>query len=217
MGHKTFHTAQEVAVYEAKRYQGDQKLLNRREQAILAELLATVAGGRRDLRALDVPCGYGRFCEVLLTVASRLVDVDRSEVMAARASERARELGAKDTRGVGANLTALPFPDGAFDVVLCMRLLHHVFDEKDRAAMFRELARVTRKHVVISFYDRNPVHLLQRRLTTLTNKKRRRTPIYFYPAEQFRREIEAAGFSIREYRVPVRFVHAQRIALLEKR
>ena len=214
---KTFSSQQEVAVYEAKRYKGDQKLLNRREQAILAELFAVVAGGRRDLTALDVPCGYGRFCEVLLSVSSRRVDADRSEIMAGRASARARELGAKDVAGVGVDLAALPFPDASFDVILSMRLLHHIGDPALRAKMFAELARVTRKYVITSFYDRNPLHQLQRGLSKLTNAKRRKSKIYFFSADTFRKEIETAGFVLRDFRVPVRFVHAQRIALLEKR
>lgn len=217
MAQKTFLSSQEVAAYEAKRYKGDQKLLDRREQVILAELLGIAAGGRKDLQSLDVPSGFGRFCEVMLSVSARLIDADRSESMAARASARARELGGKETGGVGADLTALPFPDGTFDVILCMRLLHHIHDPEARQKMFAELARVSRKHVVISFYDRNPLHQLQRTLTEITNKKRRASRIFFYPVEQFRAEIEKAGFAMRELRVPVRLVHAQRIALLEKR
>lgn len=217
MARKTFLSSQEVAAYEAKRYKGDQKLLDRREQAILAELLGIVAGGRKDLVALDVPSGFGRFCGVLLGVASRLIDADRSESMAGRASARARELGGKDTGGVGADLTALPFRDGTFDVVLCMRLLHHIHDPHARAKMFAELARVSRKHVLISFYDRNPLHQFQRTLSAITNKKRRASRIFFYPVEEFRKEVEEAGFTMRELRVPVRLVHAQRIALLEKK
>jgi len=216
-GQKTFANTQEVVSYEATRYKGDQKLLDRREQAILSELLGIVAGGRRDLHALDVPSGFGRFCAVLLQVSSRLIDADRSESMALRASTRAKELGGKETGGVGADLTQLPFRDGQFDVVLCMRLLHHIHDAQARQRMFAELARVTKKHVVISFYDKNAIHQLQRTLSTITNKKRRASRIFFYPVAQFRAEIEEAGFQLRELRVPVRLVHAQRIALLEKK
>ena len=217
MSQKTFSSPQEVVVYEAKRYKGDQKLLDRREQAIIAGFLSTVSGGRRDLEALDVPCGYGRFSNALLSVSSRLVDADRSENMASRATARGRELGAKDVAGVGVDLVALPFPDRAFDVILSMRLLHHIGDPAVRALMFRELSRVTRKWVITSFYDTNPLHQLQRGLSKLTNAKRRKSKIYFYPATTFRAEVEAAGFTVRELVVPVRFVHAQRLALLEKR
>lgn len=217
MAQKTFLNSQEVAAYEASRYKGDQKLLDRREQAILAELLGIVANGRKDLHALDVPSGFGRFCAVLLSVSSKLIDADRSESMALRASTRARELGGKETGGVGADLTQLPFRDGTFDVILCMRLLHHIFDPAARAKMFAELARVSKKHVIISFYDRNPLHQLQRSLSTIANKKRRASRIFFYPVEEFRAEVEKAGFTLRDLRVPVRLLHAQRIALLEKR
>ena len=42
---------------------------------------------------------------------------------------------------VAADITALPFEDGAFDAILCSHVLEHV--EDDRAAM-AELARVLR-------------------------------------------------------------------------
>jgi SAM-dependent methyltransferase len=48
------------------------------------------------------------------------------------------EPGAAD---VAADVTALPFEDGAFDVVLCSHVLEHVEDD---VAAIRELARVTR-------------------------------------------------------------------------
>jgi ubiquinone/menaquinone biosynthesis C-methylase UbiE len=45
-------------------------------------------------------------------------------------------------RFVCADATMLPFPDGAFDVVLCRDLLHHL---EDREPAVRELARVCRR------------------------------------------------------------------------
>src|SRR5579871_5244693 len=46
-----------------------------------------------------------------------------------------------------ADATALPFPPGAFDVVTALEMLEHI---PDVAAAVREIARVARRHVVLS-------------------------------------------------------------------
>jgi len=49
-------------------------------------------------------------------------------------------------RKVQGRAEALPFADGAFDVVFCGNLLHHL---EDPLAAVREMARVARRHVVL--------------------------------------------------------------------
>ena len=205
----------DVARYEATRYKGDQKLINQREQKIVRELLHRAAGGRTDLRALDIPCGFGRFTPAMVEVAGWLVDFDRSDSMATRARDRATAAGA-DRPGFGvADIRALPFREASFDVVLSMRLLHHLSKEEDRAAMFRELHRVTRGHVVISYYDRSPLHRAHRALTGIV-KPSRRIPLFFFGTRRFKREAAAAGLETLEVRSPIPALHAQRIALLRR-
>ncbi len=206
----------DVARYEATRYRGDQKWIDRREQAIVRELLAAAAAGRRDLVALDLPCGFGRFSSALVEIASWLVDFDRSDSMAARALARAQAIGGVPADAGVADIRFLPFADRSFDVVLSMRLLHHLHDPADRAAMFRELARVTRGHVLISFYERTPLHRWQRWLSGAVLPKRRRSKIFFFGTPSFLREATAAGFTLLELRAPMPGLHAQRLALLRR-
>ncbi len=205
----------DVARYEATRYRGDQKLIDRREQAIIRELLALAAGGRRDLAALDLPCGFGRFSPALLEVASWLVDFDRSESMAMRSRDRAAELGARSPGFGVADIRALPIADRSFDVVLSMRLLHHLRDPADRKAMFAELARVTKGHLVTSFYDHAPLHRAQRAVTAVFKPKRRASKLMFLGTDVFEREAREAGLELLEVRAPLP-IHAQRIALLKR-
>lgn len=205
----------DVARYEATRYRGDQKLIDRREQRIVRALLARAAAGRRDLKAIDVPCGFGRFTPALLEVASWLVDADRSDAMAGRARDRALSLGAQAPGFGVADIRALPFATGAFDVVLSMRLLHHLHEKADRDAMFRELARISAKHVVISYYDRTTLHRWQRSLSGVFKPRRRKSKIFFFGT--FKEEVEAAGMRVIAEDAPMPFLHAQRVALLEVR
>ncbi len=54
------------------------------------------------------------------------------------------------------SVTALPFPDATFDVVCAFQVLEHLPYEAALAA-FREMARASRRHVLISLPDAQPV------------------------------------------------------------
>ena len=102
--------------------------------ARVVELLAPFAG---DERALDVGCGTGALAYVLAAHVGEVVGVDASEayIEAAR-----RNAPPRCTFRVG-DATALPFPYGDFDLVGCLRVLHHV---RRPELVVSELARVAR-------------------------------------------------------------------------
>jgi SAM-dependent methyltransferase len=85
---------------------------------------------------LDAGCGDGRYLAALAgELPARRAGVDLSE----RILETARARVAADLRQ--ANLEALPFDDGEFDLVLCSQVIEHVLDAD---AGIAELARVLR-------------------------------------------------------------------------
>ena len=86
----------------------------------------------RPRRVLDAGAGGGDYAAVL--AAPEVVCVDQSE--AAVEAARARGLDAHV-----ADVAALPFGDGEFDVVVCNHVLYHV---RDRERAIGELARVLR-------------------------------------------------------------------------
>jgi SAM-dependent methyltransferase len=92
--------------------------------------------GGAPIRVLDVACGSGEATATARARGAEAVGVDFSEAMLARA--RARVPGARFEQ---ADAEALPFPDGAFDAVVCnFGLLHFPRPE----AALREMARVLR-------------------------------------------------------------------------
>ena len=118
-------------------------------RAVLRALAPTVrAAAWGELTLLDVGTGLGdipwhaRRLAARLGVRLRTVGVDLAEPLA-RASRARTELA------VCADAFALPFADGAFDVVTCSQLLHH-FDEPEAARLLRDLGRVARRQVVVS-------------------------------------------------------------------
>jgi SAM-dependent methyltransferase len=83
---------------------------------------------------LEVGCGTGHWLAIVQERAERLVGVDPSGAMLARAHRRAP--GARLVRGRAGEL---PCPDQSFDRLFCVNALHH-FD--DRARFFAEARRV---------------------------------------------------------------------------
>jgi ubiquinone/menaquinone biosynthesis C-methylase UbiE len=141
-----------AAAYRAK-YERTwlRRLSHRREMRVVDRALRQAAPRGP---ALDVPCGAGRLVPVLLRHATSVTAVDRSPAMVAQA-EAALPDEIADGRVTTAVASAsdLPFEDGAFDVVVCHRLLHHLPAAADRAGVLAELARVAKRRVVLSFSD----------------------------------------------------------------
>ena len=96
--------------------------------------LSAAAGGRTDLRLLDCGCGTGANL-TLLGRHGRAFGFD----LTARGLEFARAQGV--TRVARASISAIPYPDAAFDVVTSFDVLYGLPDEIESAAA-REIARV---------------------------------------------------------------------------
>lgn len=92
---------------------------------------------------LDAGCGDGFFCHWIHGQRSlkEVVGTDVSEERLRRAESRYPEV-----RFMQGRLPALPFADGAFDIVTCIEVLEH---QEDPAAAVRELARIARAFVVL--------------------------------------------------------------------
>lgn len=92
---------------------------------------------------LDAGCGEGLGLTRLAPVLpGRVTGFDLSEeaVSRARAAHPAGTFSIED-------ITALPYDDGAFDLVICMEVLEHL---PEPAKALRELKRVCRGHLLLS-------------------------------------------------------------------
>ena len=89
-----------------------------------------------DRRVLEVGCGNEGIARYLRRT---VVGLDRVFVGAV----------SRHLRAVCGSVLALPFPDGAFDDVVCVDTLEHLAQD-DRLRAIRELVRIARKRVIIS-------------------------------------------------------------------
>jgi len=91
------------------------------------------------LRVLEAGCGAGRFTELLVRAAARVHAVDLS---AAAVETNRRNIGDRANYTIAqADIRALPFPAGAFDVVVCLGVLQHTpSPERSLAALWRMVA-----------------------------------------------------------------------------
>lgn len=103
-------------------------------EARIQLMLAPFAGNER---ALDVGCGTGALAYALAPLVGEVVGVDASEDYLAAAREHAPP----GCTFVAGDAEALPFPYGDFDLVGCLRVLHHV---RRPELVVAEIARVTR-------------------------------------------------------------------------
>src|SRR5262245_64034231 len=99
-------------------------------------------------RILDVPCGTGRLVASLLPRTQELVCADQARAMIDEARRRPLT-GAPGPSFAQASAFALPFPDRAFDLTICWRLIHHFAEASDRQRLLLELKRVTRRAIVL--------------------------------------------------------------------
>jgi ubiquinone/menaquinone biosynthesis C-methylase UbiE len=122
-----------------------------------------MADGGRAVTFLDVGTGGGDMPRAIVADWRRRgrrleatgVD-DRPEILkAAQRLADGRPNEADPLRLVLADGRALPWGDGAFDVVHCSLLLHHL-DEPDAVALLREMRRVAAHGVIVNDLERGP-------------------------------------------------------------
>jgi len=193
--------------YQQQRYRSlDQAWVNWREQRLLAQLLRQCQLAKGTV--LDVPCGYSRFAPVYARLGITAIGADVSYNMAHLAATNYVRHGRE--RWLCADVLALPFTDSVFDGVLCIRLLHHRYSDAERQRILCELARVSRRFVIITFYRSTLLHTVARHW----RGSRGRLAMMTLP--HLRELAQASGLQVQLVHSLLRFCHAQTFVALTK-
>lgn len=145
----------------------------------------------RELRALDVGCGTGHHLADLRKRGFEVAGVDGSPEMVARARAHNQAVDIEC-----ADVEALPFASGRFDLVLCIEVLRYL---RDPAGCLHEIARVLRPGGVClatatPLLNLNGYWLVNRIASGFGLPGLTRLRQFFHTSRQLRHEFKSAGF-----------------------
>ncbi len=108
------------------------------DAATLAHIVELIGPSGSEV-ALDVGCGGGHMAAAIAKDVRELVAVDVTPEMLVQTGKLAEERSLRNLSFCTADARNLPFQSGAFDVVSCRIVLHHV---RETAAAVAEMGRV---------------------------------------------------------------------------
>lgn len=162
--------------------------------------------GRHFARAVDVGGGYGRLSKFLTRFADRVTLAEPSQQQLDIAKDFLKDTPQVDRQLLQA--ADLKFKDGEVDLVLVVRVLHHL---PDPTAEFAEIARVLKPGGTFLLEFANDAHFLNRVRYGLRGKTVPKTPVDIRSEENRRadeipfvnhhpntiiKQLQAAGFEV---------------------
>jgi ubiquinone/menaquinone biosynthesis C-methylase UbiE len=184
------------------------KLEKRAIRKVIGRALPDVGSAQ----VLDIPCGTGRVTELLLGIGLEVMGGDISPAMMEVAQEKCTQFGSRATfRRL--DLDGLDLPVGSFDLVSCIRLFHHL-DTAARGRILRELARVSRRYVLVNVSLSTAFLRLRRWLKRLLRQGISTTSSTW---DDIRQEADGAGLKLVARTFVLPFVSEDVVLLFEKR
>lgn len=162
------------------------------DEPLVKEIIDTLPVGD----ALDAACGTGRIAAALAERGHRVLGVDGSPDMLARARQRVPrgefQLG---------DLNRLPVDDNAVDLVACSLALTHV---PDLGPVLAEFARVLRPRGQLVISDMHPEHVARGAVPTVRRADGRpgRVTSYVHRPGDYLRAALAVGLNVRRCEEP---------------
>lgn len=170
------------------------RLSNWRDHQVCAKALK-LAGNPKSI--LDMPCGTGRFWDLLVKDPERkLWASDNSQDMInAGLKFRPPEI-AKRFETFQGSAFDLPVADNFVESVFCIRLMHHIGEHEDRMKLLTELARVASDSVIISLWVDGNLTAWKRRRREAKRKVKRFQNRLVIPRSVIEQEFRESGLSV---------------------
>jgi ubiquinone/menaquinone biosynthesis C-methylase UbiE/uncharacterized protein YbaR (Trm112 family) len=149
------------------------RMSTRREHRLLRRHLLALG---RCHRLLDIPSGGGRLSAQIAPATDLLIEAD----IAIGQVLYGRQRSAHTVPQIWMTASAfhIPLRDSSIDGAVCVRLCHHLPSAEERERLVRELLRVSRRFVIMTFFDEHsPKNLIRRALrgTGLSRKSPKKT------------------------------------------
>ncbi|MDZ4857797.1 MAG: class I SAM-dependent methyltransferase, partial [Candidatus Hydrogenedentes bacterium] len=180
------------------------------EQKLVSGLIARVPLSDLTLPVLDLPCGIGRFLPVLHARVPRVIEGDWSNHML----QFARSKHEKNVLGfVRASTAALPFAEQSFDLVFSVRLCHHFPTTQERAEYIREMLRISRRWVILTYLDK---HSTQNTVRSMVRRLKGKRLKWSMTKDEIAETAAEQGFTVVHSVLLSRFFSGQRYAILQR-
>ena len=122
---------------------------------------------RPNSKVVDVPCGTGRFTDIITGEGHCYVGVDLNLGNARHAAKRVNV----SLPTIQASVLELPLPDNCADFVLCVRMFHH-FSRVQIEQALQEMSRIA-PQCLVTFYNRRTWRVQKRRFSLRIRRKAR--------------------------------------------
>jgi SAM-dependent methyltransferase len=140
-----------------------------RERSLIRRYISRVGRSRA---ILEIPCGGGRLTPAFADATDLVIEAD----VALGQVRYGRQASKADVPCVWMTASAfhIPLRDGSVDGAVCVRLLHHLPTAPERERLFAELLRVSRRFVIVTFFDRHSLKHLTWRMRHPFSRKARK-------------------------------------------
>lgn len=155
-----------------------------------------LADTERGAHILDIPCGAGRLLPDLVALGHRITVADVAPPMLKEAQKYAESQQIRvNVEYAIADVLDTGFEDNSFDVVICNRMFHHFRESEVRVAGLKELKRIARNYLVVSFFCNFSSDAFFFHIGNFlrTNKSTDRLPIHY---SQMKRDSIEAGLEV---------------------
>ena len=127
------------------------------EKAALAKALPD----RKYERALDVGIGNGRLLPIYAPHAKHITGMDISSEQLDQATQAARDLGINFDTKLCQEASKIEIPDNSYDLIICSRVLQHVYDWRESVAEFARILKPGGDLVLLT-YNRASIYGLKK-------------------------------------------------------
>ena len=133
------------------------QVIDNLEKSALAKALA----GKKYERALDVGIGNGRLLPIYAPHVAHVTGMDISSEQLDQASQAAKKIGIPFDTLLCQEASRIEIPDNSFDLIICSRVLQHVFNWRESVAEFARILKPGGDLVLLT-YNRLSIYGLKK-------------------------------------------------------